>query len=129
MFFSLHDFLQREISPCYHHLVNQMSEIEILRAIDPGLAKSKRKNLKSMSELSLFLSDLPPATSPPDLYLSLAGQTSGHKHVQLSQISGTASVLLDNREMVVKAVREFQSWATPEMKEHNTQCKLVVESF
>ena len=53
-----------------------MSEIEVLRAIDPGLAKAKRKNLKHLSLSPLFLSNLPPDTSPADLYISLTGQTS-----------------------------------------------------
>merc|ERR1719242_1727600 len=117
---SLYETLQREISPCYHPLVTQMSEIEILRAIDPGLAKAKRKNIKTLATLSLFLSNLPPQTSPADLYISLAGQISGYKHVDLSQQSRTATILLDSREAAVTAVKEFHKWATADMKDQHT---------
>ena len=125
----MYEILQRGISPCYHHLVSQMSEIEVLRAIDPGLAKAKRKNLKNLSLLSLFLSNLPPDTSPADLYISLTGQTSGYKHVYFSMESRTANVLLESREMAVTAFKEYNNWATEDMKSHATNCRLVVENF
>ena len=129
LLFSLYETLQREISPCYHPLVTQMSEIEILRAIDPGLAKAKRKNIKTLATLSLFLSNLPPQTSPADLYISLAGQISGYKHVDLSQQSRTATILLDSREAAVTAVKEYHKWATADMKVQHTHCQLIVENF
>ena len=106
-----------------------MSEIEIIRAIDPANAKIKQKNLKTMLALSLFLSDLPPGTSPADLYSSLAGQSSGHKHVNLAEVSGTASVVLDSREVAVTSVIEFDKWASRKMVDCGTRCKLIVEHF
>ena len=36
---ALYSQLRREISPDYHHLVSQLSEIELIRSVDPALAR------------------------------------------------------------------------------------------
>ena len=128
--FSLYNILSTEISPCYQNFVSQMSEIEIIRAIDPSNAKIKRKNLKTMFfNVSLFLSNLPPGTTPADLYCTLAAQSPGLKDVNISEVSRTASVTLDSREVVVNTVKEYDKWAPRNMIEQGTQCKLFVEHF
>ena len=125
----MYNILSREISPCYQHFVSQMSEIEILRAIDPANAKAKRRNLKTMFlHVSLFLSNLPPGTTPADLYCSLA-QSPGYKHVLLSEVSGTASVTLESRAAAINTVKEYDTWASSSMIEQGTQCRLIVEHF
>ena len=106
-----------------------MSEIEIIRAIDPANAKAKQKNLKTMLAVSLFLSNLPPGTTPADLYSSLAAKCPGHKHVNLSEVSGTATVMLDSREVAVSTAKEYQKWTTRNMSDYGTRCQLIVEHF
>eukprot|EP00090_Calanus_glacialis_P046222 TRINITY_DN8961_c0_g1_i1.p1 TRINITY_DN8961_c0_g1~~TRINITY_DN8961_c0_g1_i1.p1 ORF type:complete len:696 (-),score=231.57 TRINITY_DN8961_c0_g1_i1:70-2157(-) len=121
----LHDMLTSAISSPYSHLVRQLSEVEIIRAIDPDLAKKKRSNLKNMEVCNMFLSDLPSTLTPPDLYSSLA-HLPGHKHIYFSHSQGTANIILDSRVEVVNAFKNFSDWGIKLGDE--VQCKLVVEA-
>jgi len=122
----LHDLLNSAIAPAYSLLVPQVSEIEILRAIDSKLAKIKRNNLKSMELCNVFLSNLPDTLVPPELYSSLT-HVQGNKQIYFSQINGTANIILDSREEAVHACKNFSEWGDklgPEVR-----CDLVIEDY
>jgi len=121
----LHDMLNSAIASPYSHLVRQLSEVEIIRAIDPDLAKKKRSNLKNIEVCNMFLSNLPSTLTPPDLYSSLA-HLPGHKHIYFSHAHGTANIILDSREEVVNAFKNFSDWGSKFGDE--VKCKLVVEA-
>ena len=101
----LHSLLTEDLGPDYRHLVTQLSELELLRCMDPELVKVtfytncisilstyicpyifqvKKTNLKGMETMTMFLSNLPESTFPPALYLALGAHTSGYKHVYTS---------------------------------------------
>jgi len=122
----IHDMLSSSISPSYSHLVMQLSEVEIIRAIDPDLAKKKRNNLKNMELCNLFLSELPYNLTPPDLYRSLV-HIMGHKHIYFSHTQGTANIVLDSREDAVRASKSFGEWGNK--LGTRAKCKLVQELF
>jgi len=122
----LHDLLNSAISPAYSHLVPQVSEIEIIRAIDSKLAKIKRNHLKSMELCNVFLSNLPDKLAPPELYSSLT-HVQGNKHIYFSEINGTANIILDSREEAVQVCKNFSEWGDklgPEVR-----CDLVIEDY
>jgi len=122
----LHDLLNLYIAPAYSHLVMQLSEIEIIRAIDSQLSKQKRSNLKNKEVRNVFLSNLPDNLSPPDLYTSLTFIV-GHKHIYFSEVDRTANIILDSREDAVLAYKSFSEWGDklgPEVS-----CNLVIEDY
>ena len=53
------------------------------RVIKP-IFRIKRKNLSSMEQVTLFLSDLPRGLGAPVLYTCLNGHAAGHRHVHSS---------------------------------------------
>ena len=120
----LHDLLNVAIAPAYSHLITQVSEIEIIRAIDSKLAKIKRDNLKSMELNNVFLSNLPGTLAPPELYSSLT-HIKGHKHIYFSGTSGTANIILDSREEAVLACENFSEWGNKLGSQ--VKCQLVIE--
>ena len=120
--------MDSEISPAYKHLVGQLSDLEIIRAIDPDLIKNRKKTLKNMEAVCLFLSNLPRDTCPPTFYSALAGKYSD-KHVYTSPKDRTGHVIFDNRPDAVDAWKNFQSWATVEMLRSRSECDLVVKHF
>jgi len=121
----IYEMLSSSISPSYSHLVNQLSEIEIIRALDPSLAKMKNMNLRNIEVCNMFLSGLPSSLAPPDLYAQLS-HISGHKHIYYSDIDGTANIILDSRDKVVKASKSFSDWGGNFGNE--AKCKLVVKA-
>eukprot|EP00092_Neocalanus_flemingeri_P019508 GFUD01021134.1.p1 GENE.GFUD01021134.1~~GFUD01021134.1.p1 ORF type:complete len:692 (+),score=244.74 GFUD01021134.1:1267-3342(+) len=121
----IHQMLCSTISPSYSHLVMQLSEVEIIRAIDSDLAKRKRNSLKNMEVCNMFLSHLPSSLTPPDLY-TLLSHMPGHKHIYFSHNQGTANIILDSREEVVAAFNSFNEWGSKLGDE--VKCKLVVEA-
>lgn len=124
----LHSLLTEDLSPDYRHLVTQLSELELLRCMDPELLKVKKTNLKGMETVTMFLSNLPESTFPPALYLALGAHTSGYKHVYTSPRDRTAHVILSSREEVIQMSKNLAKWQTPGMAESGTQCALVVEA-
>ena len=123
----LHRQLTSSLSPDYHHLVSQLSELEIIRAIDPGLVKRKKSNLKAMEAVTLHLSSLPPDNNHASLYTCMEGHVAGYKHVYYSSDDRRANIVLDSRQEAVTAWQQFSSWATQEMREAGTECALVME--
>jgi len=122
----LHDLLNSAIAPAYSHLVPQVSEIEIIRAIDSKLAKIKRNNLKSMELCNVFLSNLPDTLAPPELYSSLT-HVQGNKHIYYSETNGTANIILDSRDEAVLACKNFSEWG--DIFGPNVKCDLVIEDY
>jgi len=125
----LYELLTSDISPSFQHLVTQLSEQEIIRAIDPALCRIKRKNLSSMEQVTLFLSDLPRGLGAPVLYTCLDGHAAGHRHVYSSPRDRTAHVILDNRQEAVTTQHNFTKWATKEMIQAGTKCELIVRQY
>jgi len=120
----IHEELTSVIAPSFTNLVTQLSEIEIFRAIDPPLAKMKRKSLKSMESCSAFVKGLSPSTSLPDLYISV-NSFPGNKHIYHSRNDGTAVVMFDSREIAVEAVSNTTDWFQ-KLGSTGHHCKLVV---
>jgi len=123
---NLHDLLNSAIDPAYSHLVKQVSEIEIIRAIDSQLAKQKRNNLKNMELCNIFLSNLPQTLTPPHLYSSLL-PIQGHKHIYFSHTHRSANIILDSREEAVLAQKNFKNWGSKLGKK--AKSKLVIEDY
>ena len=91
------------ISPSYLPLVSQLSELEVLRAIDPELVKLKRRNLKTMEMAGLFLQGHSCELTAPDIYSALL-PLEGQKQIYLSPLHNTANVILDLRGTALQAV-------------------------
>lgn len=92
----IHNILSSLTAPDYSHFVSELSEVEIIRAINPDLAKRKRKSLQNMESCNLFLTQLHPSTSKPELYSQL-GSVEGLTHIYHSDIHNSANILLESR--------------------------------
>merc|ERR1719167_965842 len=90
------------IAPDYVPLVQQMTELEIIRTIDLDLAKLKKLNLKSLETNTIFFSDLDINVNKPDLYQMVA-LVQGHKHIYFDHIHNTAHLVMDTDQTAMSA--------------------------
>jgi len=104
----IHQILSALITPDYHHLHAQISEIELLRCIDPNLASIKKANVKAMESRALFLSYLSASVKKPDLY-ELLTLFEGNKQVFFSPQHQTAHLVLESRMAAVQALEKLKS--------------------
>ena len=89
-------------------MLAQLSEVELLRNVDPNLATIKRANVKAMESRAVFLSYLSTSVKKPDLYEMLA-LFEGNKQVFFSPQHQTAHLVLDSRMAAVQALEKLKS--------------------
>ena len=86
----------------------QLSEVELLRSIDPNLASIKKANVKAMESRAIFLSYLSASVRKPDLYEMLT-LFEGNKQVFFSPQHQTAHLVLESRMAAVQALEKLKS--------------------
>ena len=96
------------ITPDYQSLLAQLSEVELLRNVDPNLASIKKANVKAMESRAVFLSYLSTSVKKPDLYEMLA-LFEGNKQVFFSPQHQTAHFVMDSRMAAVQALEKLKS--------------------
>ena len=106
-FYNLSQFFSSLTTPDYQHLATQLSEIELLRCIDPNLATTKKSNVKAMESRTLFLSYLSSSVKKPHLYEMLA-LFEGNKQVFFSPLHRTAHLILESRVAAVHAQEKLK---------------------
>jgi len=104
----IHQILSSLITPDYQHLQAQLSEVELLRCIDPNLATLKKANVKAMESRALFLSYLSASVKKPDLYEMLA-LFEGNRQVFFSPQHQTAHLVLESRMAAVQALEKLKA--------------------
>jgi len=104
----IHQILSSLITPDYQHLQAQLSEVELLRSIDPNLATIKKANVKAMESRALFLSYLSASVKKPDLYKMLA-LFEGNRQVFFSPQHQSAHLVLESRMAAVQALEKLKA--------------------
>jgi hypothetical protein len=94
------------LAPDYLHLVHQLSELEVIRILDPQLFKLKRSSIKDMEDRTIFFSNMSPNVTKPSLYQE-ASRIEGHKHIYHSDADSTAHLVLPSRLAAVQAMERL----------------------
>jgi len=124
----IHTIISSRIAPDYSPLVQQLTEVEVIRAIDPVLAKTKRNSVNTMEVCAVSLLALAPGVTKASVY-QLVANIPGNKHVYFSDQDHTANLILESREAALRAVDKIsQDLAGGFLGEH-AQCKLVCKDY
>ena len=119
---ALHSQLCGALAPDWGlQLARQLSELELLRALDPRLGQARRRQLRLLEESAIFLSGLPDFATPAQLYSLLVDREHGHR--QLYWAGHTAVLVLDSRQQALDLADSFPDWAAGL---EGAQCRPVV---
>jgi len=123
----IHQTLHARIDPDYRHLVQQVSDFDLIRPIDPNLVKKKRENLKNVENCGIFLSNLDSSVKKPDIYEFIATEP-GHKHVYFSDTYNSANVILDSRQDALNLYKLYQGKKFPRKLGSRAKINLIADA-
>jgi len=119
---------QTLIDPDYQHLVQQVSDFELIRSIDEDLVKKKRENLKNVEKCGVFLSNLGHNVRKPDAY-HFVSKEPGNKHVYFSNANNSANIVLDSRHTALNLYKLYSKRKLPRYLGNNAKLELVVSAL
>lgn len=123
----IRDTMDTLIDPDYRHLVQQVSDFDLIRPIDANLVKKKRANLKNVENCGVFLSNLGDKVRKPDIYQFVSTEL-GHKHVYFSDSHHASNIILDSRQNALDFYKLYSKKRLPRNLGPKAKISLVINA-